>query len=125
MSIVHASISRLATLTAVLVLVCAGLGVAHASEGPPPGVVNINEANVDQLMLLPRIGEGKAQRIIEYRDKTPFKTVLELGRVKGIGLKTLRLLKPYVRIDGPTTLATSVSPGRADKSATLPDVDNE
>ncbi|MCC6624215.1 MAG: helix-hairpin-helix domain-containing protein [Deltaproteobacteria bacterium] len=82
---------------------------AHAEAPPPPqGVVNINSARAEELMLLPRIGEGKAQRIIEFRAKTPFKTVNELARVKGIGLRTLRLLKPWLTTEGPTTLTSEV-----------------
>lgn len=75
---------------------------ANAAEG----VVNINTATVDQLRLLPRIGEEKAKRIIAHREKTPFKTVNELARVRGIGLKTLRALKPWLTISTPTTLRT-------------------
>lgn len=108
--------SRVATLLAACVLMVVGLP-AHAGSPPPDGVVNINQASAEQLMLLPRVGEEKARRIIEYRTKTPFKTVLELGRVKGIGLKSLRLLKPFIRTEGPTTLAAEVSPEDAEQAA--------
>ncbi len=117
MSIVQSSASRIAALLVACLVAITGLGAAHATEGPPPGVVNINTADAEQLMLLPRVGESKAKRIIDYRQKTPFKTVLELGRVKGFGLKTLRLLKPFIRIDGPTTLASEISPELAETAA--------
>ena len=106
--------SRVAALLAACVLMVVGVP-AHAA--PPDSVVNINQASAEQLMLLPRVGEEKARRIIEYRTKTPFKTPLELGRVKGIGLKSLRLLKPFIRIEGPTTLAAEVSPEDAEQAA--------
>ena len=106
--------SRVAALLAACVLMVVGVP-AHAA--PPDGVVNINQASAEQLMLLPRVGEEKARRIIEYRTKSPFKTALELGRVKGIGLKSLRLLKPFIRIEGPTTLAAEVSPEDAEQAA--------
>ena len=96
-------------------VVLGGLTAAHAEA--PPGVVNINQASVEQLMLLPRVGEAKAKRIVEYRTKQPFKTVLELGRVKGFGMKSLRLLKPFIRIDGPTTLAAEISAEDAENTA--------
>ena len=99
-------VGKLVSLCA-LVALSAGAPVAHAEA--PSGVVNVNEASPEQLMLLPRIGESKAQRILEFRAKTPFKTVTQLGRVKGIGVKSLRLLKPFVRVDGPTTLTEPVS----------------
>lgn len=116
MSIVQSSLSRIAALVAACLLLCVGVGSAHA-EGPSSGVVNINQASTEQLMLLPRVGEEKARRIIEYRQKQPFKTALELGRVKGFGLKTLRLLKPFIRIDGPTTLSAEVTPQDAESAA--------
>ena len=82
---------------------------AHADPGSHPGVVNINQASVEQLMFLPRVGESKAQRIVDYRTKTPFKSVNELARVKGIGLKSLRHLKPFIRIEGASTLARKLT----------------
>lgn len=121
MSIAPSFVSRLAGLAAACLLslfVVGGLVPAlPAHAEPPPGVVNINQASAEQLMLLPRIGESKAKRIIEYRQKTPFKTVLELGRVKGFGMKSLRLLKPFIRIDGPTTLAAEITPEEAEAAA--------
>src|SRR5262245_18895118 len=104
MSIVSSFSSRVAAVLAAFILAAFMLKAGAALAEPPPGVVNINQASTDQLMLLPRVGEEKARRIIDFRQKSPFKTPLELGRVKGFGLKTLRLLKPFIRIDGPTTL---------------------
>jgi len=96
----------MASLIAMLVAVSLfSLGSARAESGEQLGVVNINQASAEQLMFLPRVGESKALRIVEHRAKTPFKSVNELARVKGIGLKSLRYLKPFIRIDGPTTLS--------------------
>jgi competence ComEA-like helix-hairpin-helix protein len=68
------------------------------------GLVNINEAPVKQLALLPGIGIKKATRIVTYRGKHKFKRTVELARVKGIGLKTVRKLKSFLRVQGPSTL---------------------
>lgn len=50
------------------------------------GTVNINTANVDELMKLEEIGEKKALAIIEYREKNGrFRTPEEITNVSGIG----------------------------------------
>lgn len=103
------ALGRLLAVLSVTLMIASLARSAHAETPPPPqGVVNINTASAEELMLLPRIGEGKARRIIELRTKTPFKSVNDIARVKGIGLKTLRILKPYLRLDGPTTLTSEV-----------------
>jgi comEA protein len=62
------------------------------------GSIDINAANEKELEKLPRIGPAMAKRIIEYRNtKGPFKSLDDLTNVKGIGNKTLNLIKPYLR----------------------------
>lgn len=75
------------------------------------GVVNLNTATEAELTYLPRIGPAKASRIVAYRTKRPFKRVVHLARVRGIGLKTVRLLKPYLTLKGATTLTRKVTTG--------------
>ena len=52
----------------------------------PSGIVNINTADLPELMTLEEIGESKANAIIEYREKNGrFRTVEEITNVNGIG----------------------------------------
>ncbi|WP_245864035.1 ComEA family DNA-binding protein [Paenibacillus donghaensis] len=61
------------------------------------GKVNVNTAGTAELMDLPGIGEKKAAAIIEYRtSKGPFRSLSDLGKVKGIGTKMLEKLKAEV-----------------------------
>ncbi len=98
---------RIRAALAALLLVVMGLAsVAEATEGvKPPGVVNLNTASIGQLMLLPGIGAKRAARIVGFRQVKPFKRVVHLARVKGIGMKTVRKLKVYLAVRGPTTLS--------------------
>lgn len=67
------------------------------------GVVNVNTATVEQLSLLPGVGDSKAKAIIEFRAAHPFKTVEELVNIKGIGPKMLEKMRAYVAVSGETT----------------------
>ncbi|MBI5479521.1 MAG: helix-hairpin-helix domain-containing protein [Deltaproteobacteria bacterium] len=68
------------------------------------GVVNLNQADFDQLTLLPGVGPTKARRIVEWRAKHAFRRIEELTRVKGFGRKTFARLKSHLAVAGPTTL---------------------
>lgn len=63
----------------------------------PKSLVNINTATKTDLMRLPGIGPAYAERIISYRqDNGPFQSVGDLRKVKGIGVKKLERLRPFV-----------------------------
>lgn len=81
-----------------------GVGDARAAGG----VVNLNDANVDELARLPGIGPAKAQAIIAHRKGHPFRKLEDLTKVKGIGRKTFGRLRPYLSLIGPTTLKEDV-----------------
>ncbi len=54
--------------------------------GPGEEKININLASAEELMTLPGIGAGRAQRIIEHRDRYGYFTELnQLMEVSGIG----------------------------------------
>lgn len=101
-----------------IVLMTALAGNVLAATAAAVGQVNVNTASVQELQRLPRVGPALAQRIVEFRSANgPFKTPDELTRVKGIGEKSILTLKPYVTVNGPTTLTEKV------KASAKPKVD--
>ncbi len=88
---------------------------AFADDVPAAsGVVNINTADAAQLALLPRVGASAAERIVQYRtEHGPFAKATDLMQVKGFGEKSFERLRPYIAVDGKTTLTAKVkSPGK-------------
>jgi competence protein ComEA len=80
-----------------------------ADATTPVGVVNVNQASVDQLSLLPRIGPAVAARIVEHREANgPFAGKEELMLVRGIGERTYENLEPFIALEGKTTLSEKV-----------------
>ena len=68
------------------------------------GVVNVNTATQQQIMLVPGLGEAKAQAIIEQRTQKPFTAVEDLLVIKGIGEKILAKIAVYISVKGDTTI---------------------
>lgn len=62
-------------------------------------IININTANLDELMSLNGIGESKAKAIIEYRNTNGnFKTTDEIINVKGIGSSVYEKIKNNITV---------------------------
>ena len=104
--------SAIAALALVLAFAAQAAAQAEQEEPVRPaaeGVVNVNTATADQLMLLPGVGATRAQAIIRAREQRPFGAVRELQRVRGIGWSTVQRLRPYLTVRGETTLRTPVS----------------
>lgn len=62
------------------------------------GLVNVNTATADELMTLPGVGPAMAKAILEGR---PYKTIDDLGKVKGLGESKLADLKGLVTFTAP------------------------
>ena len=64
------------------------------------GVININEAGLEELMKLKRIGKTLAERIIDYRNsKGRFNSVSEIKNVKGVGDSTFEDIKNNISVE--------------------------
>jgi competence protein ComEA len=64
--------------------------------------LDLNASSLEELVLLPGIGEVRAAAIVRYRQEIgPFRTVDELRRIKGIGPKTLAGLSEMVFVHPP------------------------
>ena len=67
---------------------------------PLENSLNLNKANIVELVTLPGIGEKTAQNIIEYREiNGGFRNINQLLNVKGIGKSKLTKIKKYIFID--------------------------
>lgn len=96
-------------MTLALAALLTGSAFAAPAASGAAGKVNINTASVEQLQLLPRVGPALAQRIVEFRTANgAFKAPEELIAVRGIGEKSFANLKPYVAVQGDTTLKEKV-----------------
>lgn len=61
--------------------------------------ININTADLEELTLLPGIGEKIASEVIHQREKALFKNISQLNQVKGIGEKKLKGIEEYIRFE--------------------------
>lgn len=69
-------------------------GAKKIQPGEPP--INVNTASADELQRLPGVGPVMARNIIAARSATPFESISDLDKVKGIGPKTLDKLRLFV-----------------------------
>jgi competence protein ComEA len=90
---------------------------APSADASADGVVNIQTASAEELQRLPGIGPSKAAAIIAFRERTAFRRVEDILRVRGIGRATFRRLRPYLSVSGATTLAAEVATQRATPDA--------
>jgi competence protein ComEA len=97
------------TLLAMILVLSAVSTVALGADG----AVNINTADARELALLPRVGAIVAQRILDFREENgEFRSIDDLMLVEGIGEKTFELMKPFVSLQGKTTLIEKVKASR-------------
>jgi len=59
---------------------------------------NLNNATLEELLMLPGIGEAKANSIIEYRSKTKFNTIEDVKNISGIGDSLFDKIKDKITV---------------------------
>jgi competence ComEA-like helix-hairpin-helix protein len=73
---------------------------SNTKEAPAAKSINLNSAKIEELILLPGIGEKTAERILEFRTKRgKFNTLEELLEVKGIGDSKFQNVRKYLFIE--------------------------
>ena len=73
--------------------------VPGGGEEEQPQKVDLNRAEAWLLEALPGIGEGKAQAIIDYRQRVSlFRNIAELAEVEGIGPVTYERIKHLITV---------------------------
>ncbi len=71
----------------------------RSKESVSEGKINLNTANLSQLISLTGIGEAKAEAIISYREQHGgFKELEDLMKVSGIGIKTFTIIKDQITV---------------------------
>ncbi len=88
-------------LVAACCLMLALTGNAHAEK------INLNTADADTLTYIPGIGPAKAREIVSTREAIgDFQSMEDLLSVKGIGEKTLEVIRQHGELDGGVSTLT-------------------
>jgi DNA uptake protein ComE-like DNA-binding protein len=110
----HAVAERAALSGALLLLTAALAGVP--GNGPPNGArpvieraalrLDPNNASRAELMLLPGVGEARADAIIAEREprvgENAFQSLADVNRIRGIGPRRIEQLRPHLHLPQPS-----------------------
>lgn len=70
--------------------------VHDASQNSSNGLININNADLEELKKLDGVGDSIAQRIIDYRATTRFNSIEDIKNIRGIGDVTYQKIKSQI-----------------------------
>ncbi len=70
----------------------------YVGVGKQHEIVNINTADLGELIQLPHIGPQLAQKIIDFRKDSGFNDINELIEIKGIGDNVFFDIRKYVTV---------------------------
>ncbi len=104
------SIYRMLTATAAAIILIWAASCSTTEREPfviesapvadRPATVNINTADVDELVTIPHVGERTAVKIIEHRERFgPFRRAEQLMLVEGISDDRFRRIRHLLRVD--------------------------
>lgn len=80
------NLKRMTAIVLMLLLLAGSLPAGTLAGDETPGKINLNTATVEELTSLTGIGQGYAERIVEYRKKNGgFVAIEDLLLVPGIG----------------------------------------
>ena len=96
----------LITLVTTILIQLSHIGLVGADPGSEPKpladsitIININNADEQQLQSLPGIGRAKAKAIIDYRETYgTFNSIEEITLVQGIGNKMFAKIRDRIRV---------------------------
>ena len=90
----------------------AGARAEETCDGPDGGGVTndgkviLNTADVRDLTRLPGVGQRRAEEIVALRNRLKkFRRITDLLRVRGIGVRSLKRMKPHLVLDPPADVA--------------------
>ncbi|MCK5863401.1 MAG: helix-hairpin-helix domain-containing protein [Candidatus Hydrogenedentes bacterium] len=72
---------------------------AEATATPASGLVDLNQATLNELQTLPGVGPKTAEKIDAYRRTQPFRTIEDLESVHGIGPKRMETLRSLIIVN--------------------------
>ncbi len=78
------------------------------------GKVILNLASVAEFDRLPGVGKKRAEAIVKLRTRLKrFRRVSDLLRIRGIGIRSLRKMKPYLVLDPPKPVKPETDASKA------------